>query len=142
MAENLTFPIPKELLEPFIQQAVSTSIISALGDGKELINRAVYETVKMKVDKHGEVSKYSSDNKYTLLDILAKNEIKRIVIDTVKISVEELRPQIIEGVKRALNENAEDLGSALVDRYLKDIYRSLGIAVTKPHAGYGEDDDD
>ena len=141
MAENLTFPIPKELLEPFIQQAVSTSIISALGDGKELINRAVYETVKMKVDKHGEVSKYSSDNKYTLLDIIAKNEIKRIVVDTVKISVEELRPQIIEGVKRALSDNAENLGSALIDKYLSDIYRSLGILPHKPCRSFGDDDD-
>ena len=140
MAEdNFRFPIPKELLEPFIKEAVSASIIGALGDGTKLITEAVQETLRKKVDKHGNVSNYSSDNKYALIDILAQREIKKIVLSVLEEYATSLRPQIEEGIRKALNADAEGLGAALYERYMQDVYRELRISPKRVEVD--EDDD-
>lgn len=137
--ENLRFLIPKELLEPFIKEAVSVSILGALGDGSKLIVQAIQETLQKKVDKNGDVSKYSSNNKYSLVDILAQREIKKIVVAVLEEYATSLRPQIEEGIRKALNADAEGLGAALYERYMKEVYRELRI---KPHKSVLEDDED
>ena len=131
MAENLSFPIPKEILEPFIKEAVSVSIIAALGDGTKLVTYAVEETLRKKVDSSGVVSKYSSDNKYNLIDILAQKEIRAVAIGVIKETVAQLRPRIEAGIIKALNENAESLGEVLCDKYLNDLYKDLGVVRPK-----------
>ena len=142
MADNFSFPIPKELLEPFIKEAVATSIVGALGDGTQLITQAVQEVLRKKVDKDGDVSKYSSENKYSLIDILAQKEIKKIVLEVLKEYAHTLRPQIEEGIRSALNSGAQNLGAALYERYMEDVYRELRIGCPKPHRSACNDEDD
>ena len=142
MADNFAFPIPKEVLEPFIKEAVSTSIIGALGDGTKIITQAVQETLKTKVDINGNVSKYSSDNRYTLLDVLAQKEMRKVVAEVLKEYVLAMRPRIEAGIRKAISANAEDLGSALFEKYMGGIYKDLGVYPrTKPHPNSEEEDD-
>lgn len=142
MADNFSFPIPKELLEPFIKEAVATSIVGALGDGTKLITQAVQEVLRKKVDKDGDISKYSSENKYSLIDVLAQKEIKKIVLEVLKEYAQTLRPQIEEGIRVALNQGAQNLGVALYDRYMEDVYRELRIGFPKPAKAACHDEDD
>ena len=137
--DNFRFPIPKELLEPFIKDAVSASIIGALGDGTKIITQAVQETLRKKVDRNGNVSNYSSDNKYSLVDILAQKEIQKVVLSVLEEYATVLRPKIEEGIRKALNNDAESLGAALYERYMEEVYRELRIS---PKPKVLEEDDD
>ena len=72
---NVSLSISKELVNPIIQAKINEAIISALGGQDELIRKSVDAIMNTKVNDQGKVSSYSSDNKYTMLEIIAKNKI-------------------------------------------------------------------
>ena len=73
---NVSLSISKELVNPIIQAKINEAVVSALGGQDELIRKSVDAIMNTKVNDQGKVSSYSSDNKYTMLEIIAKNKIE------------------------------------------------------------------
>lgn len=115
MSENLNFPIPNTVLEPYIKQAVSAAIVGALGDGADLVAKAVQMAINTKVASDGKVSNYSSDNRFILAEVVARNKIIAITKEVINEMAEQLRPQIESEVRKELQRSTKDIAKTIVN---------------------------
>jgi hypothetical protein len=127
--ENLQFPIPNSVLEPYIKQAVSTAIVGALGDGGKLIEIAVQNALITKVSKTGTFSKYDSDNKYLLPEVVATQKIQEIAKQTISEMAEQMKPKIREEVVKQIKTKHKEIAKALVDGLVSSLHMSWMIKV-------------
>lgn len=129
MSENMQFPIPNSVLEPYIKQAVSSAIVGALGDGTKLIELAVQNALSTKVDSEGKVSQYSSYNNNMLVDVLAKNKIQQIAKDVINEMAEEMRPKIKEQIEKQLKTKHSLIARTLVDGMIESLTSKWSVSI-------------
>ena len=128
--ETLAFPIPNAVLEPYIRQAVSSAISSALGDGTKVIEQAVMAALGEQVDSSGKVSSYRSENKYPLVEILARNKIRDLAKEVVGEMAEAMRPQVKASIEKQLKSKHSELAQALVDGAIESLKTSWSVSVS------------
>lgn len=134
MSENFAFPIPNNVLEPYIKAAVSSAIESALGDGTEVIKKAVTAALATKVDMYGDVSGNSYNNKYNLIEVLATRRIQEIAKKAVNDMAEKLRPAIERQVREQIMGRSDEISKMLVDGLIGSLQTSWSIKVMlNPH---------
>lgn len=129
MSENMQFPIPNSVLEPFIKQAVATAITSALGDGVKLVEMAVHSALAQKVNSRGVVSNSSYENSFVLADVVAKNAIQEIARETIKEMAETMRPRIKEQIEKELKNKHTLLAQTLVDGAIESLKSSWSVSI-------------
>ena len=115
--ENFNFPVPNEILGPYIKDAVAASIVAALGDQTTIIKQLVEHASNTKVTERGDVSRYSYENQYTLIEAIAKREIESVVRDSVVEMVKQMRPEIEAEIRRMFREGKaiNDIAAAVID---------------------------
>ena len=123
MSENAQLPIPKDILEPYLRQAVATSITQLMGDkGQQLILSAVQSALSAKVDaSNGHPSKYNSNSDIPFVEYLARSTIQKIALETVNSMAQDLRPEIEKSVKQTLTKSTNALSKTLVDGMIKSL---------------------
>ena len=121
MADNFSFPVPNEVLRPYIEQAVSAAVIAALGDGAELVAKAVRAALATKVNSNGTVSKYESDNRHQFVEVVASNKIREVAIEVIAEMAKKMRPQIKESIEKELREKHSELAQALVEEMVTSL---------------------
>lgn len=115
MSENLNFPIPNNVLEPYIKQAVSASIVGALGDGTKLIELAVQDALAKKVNDQGVVDRYHNCNYNDIVTFLATKKIHEIAREVINGLAEQMRPSIEEKVRELILKRNDDIAHTLVN---------------------------
>ena len=115
MSENMQFPIPNSVLEPYIKSAVSTAITAALGDGAKLVEAAVAQALTAKVNSSGTRSSYDYENKYQLVEVLARDLLDAVLI---KASIE-----------KQLKNKHSAIAQALVEGLIKSLSTSWNVKV-------------
>lgn len=129
MSENMQFPIPNSVLEPYIKQAVSTAITSALGDGTKLVEMAVHQAMQAKVRADGVRSNSEYENKFQLVEAVAQHNIQRITRDVINEMAEGMRPQIKTAIESQLKKKHSVIAQALVDGLIKSLATSWNVKV-------------
>lgn len=134
MAENMQFPIPNSVLEPYIKQAISTAITAALGDGAKLVEMAVQQALSQKVNSEGKVDSYSSYNTHQLVEVIARNKIQEIARDVVGQMAEGMRPKIKEAIEKQLKTKHTAIAQVLVDSLISSLTSkwSVNVAIEAP----------
>jgi hypothetical protein len=130
MAENMQFPIPNSVLEPYIKAAVGSAITAALGDGAKLVELAVQQALTTKVSSSGKVSGSSYDNRYDLVELVATSKIQEIARDTVTAMAEKLRPDIQAAIEKQLRGKHTVIAKSLVDGLISSLSTKWNISVT------------
>lgn len=97
--------VDNNYLNEAVKSIVMTGIAETL-DKDKIVNGLVKAVLETKVDKEGRISSYSSDNRYTLLEVYVNNIIREIVKEEMKKLVEEKRPKMQEIIRRELNKRA------------------------------------
>lgn len=97
--------IDDNYLNEAVKSIVMTGIAESL-DKDKIVNGLVKTVLETKVDEKGKISNYSSDNRYTLLEVHVNNIIREIVKEEIKKLVEEKRPKMQEIIRRELNKRA------------------------------------
>ena len=97
--------IDDNYLNEAVKSIVMTGIAESL-DKDKIVNGLVETVLETKVDEKGKISSYSSDNRYTLLEVYVNNIIREIVKEEMKKLVEEKRPKMQEIIRRELNKRA------------------------------------
>lgn len=114
---DVQLTIGKEIVNPIVEAKIKEAIISALGGGEQLIAKVVDQILKQKVNEKGSVSSYSSDNKFTWLDVVLTNQINEIAKEAIK---EEIAKNSLV-IKEALVKNLQTKkGSNMVADALLD----------------------
>lgn len=138
MAENMQFPIPNSVLEPYIQAAVSTAITAALGDGTALVEKAVASALMRKVDARGVVSNHEYENRNVLVDVVASNKIQEVAREVISEMAEGMRPKIKEAIEKQLKTKHSEIAKLLVSGLMESLKTSWAVKVeiTPPKSGY------
>lgn len=129
MADNMQFPIPNAVLEPYIRAAVATAITAALGSGEELVRKAVNTALTTKVNASGVVGSSSYDNSYMLAEIVSTNSIQKIARETIIEMAEGMRPQIKAEIEKQLRTKSGALAKTMVDGLLESLKTTWNISV-------------
>ena len=97
--------VDNNYLNEAVKSIVMTGIAETL-DKDKIVNGLVKAVLETKVDKEGRISSYSSDNRYTLLEVYVNNIIREIFKEEMKKLVEEKRTKMQEIIRRELNKRA------------------------------------
>lgn len=129
-SQALGLPISKEILEPYIREAVSASILGVIGDGQQVVVAAVESALSEQVGPNGTRSGYSYENKHPFVEVLAKNAIQKVALETVNRMAEELRPQIETAVKSHLQKQHSKLAKTLVDGMVRSLSSQWSVKLS------------
>ncbi len=102
---GLNLDIDDDYLAEAIKKTVMTGITESLNKDK-IVSGLVNTVLETKVDKDGCISRYSSDNNYTLLEVYVNKMIRETVKEEMKKLVEEKKPQMQEIIRKELNKKA------------------------------------
>lgn len=102
---GLNLDIDDDYLAEAIKNTVMTGIVESL-DKDKIVSGLVNTVLETKVDENGCISRYSSDNQYTILELYVKDMIRETVKEEMKKIVEEKKPQIQESIRKELNKKA------------------------------------
>lgn len=97
--------IDDNYLNEAVKSIAMTGIAETL-DKDKIVSGLVNAVLETKVDESGEISSYSRDNRYTLLEVYVNKMIREIVKEEMKKLVEEKRPKMQEIIRKELNKKA------------------------------------
>lgn len=102
---GLNLDIDDDYLAEAIKNTVMTGIAETL-DKDKIVSGLVNTVLETKVDKNGCISRYSSDNTYTLLELYVNKMLRDVIKEEMKKLVEEKRPKLQEIIRKELNKKA------------------------------------
>lgn len=117
--------IDKGLIENVLEKKVQAAIIANIGDPGELIAKTVEAVLKRKVDYSGEISKYKSDNRFDLLELIATKKIQEMASEVIKEWAVEYSERIKQEIKLQLER------PATTRKLVKNIVESCQESVTR-----------
>lgn len=97
--------IDDNYLNEAVKSIVMTGIAETL-DKDKIVSGLVNAVLETKVDESGEISNYSRDNRYTLLEVYVNKIIRDVAKEEMKKLVEEKRPKMQEIIRKELNKKA------------------------------------
>lgn len=89
-----------------VKQMVQAGIVQALDEKNNIAGTIIREVLEKKVDKNGHVSNYSSDNKYSLLDVCIDKVVREETKNVISEMAEELRPKLRKAIKKQMSKEA------------------------------------
>ena len=81
---DVQLTISKEIVNPIVEAKVKEAILAAMGGADQIVENAVKGILTQKVNSEGKVSNYSSDNKYSWIDIILTKQIKEYAEQAIK----------------------------------------------------------
>lgn len=138
---GLNLNIDENYLANAVKQTVIMGISEALNGKNEIVSQIVNSVLTTKVDKHGEISRYPSDNKYSILDFYVQNLITEEVKEEIKLICEERRPEIREIIRKNLREEctAEKFVDKFYDCMIQNLDSTWNTNVTVEFEKYKEE---
>lgn len=105
MGDNMiNLGINEDMVKPILEKQIQAAIIANIGNPEELIGKVVSHALNQKVDKEGNTSRYSSDNKFDYLDILTTNYIRSAAKESLQEWLKENSKVVREMVKKEMNK--------------------------------------
>ena len=114
---ELSMNIPGEVVERAVRDKISAAIARELGNPATVIREAVGLALTQKVNRKGIVSPYTSDNKYTFLEVMATNMIQGAAREALKDYLETHRAALRASIEEAITKDKSKLAQALVDAF-------------------------
>ncbi|MEM1429050.1 MAG: hypothetical protein AAGG09_06305 [Pseudomonadota bacterium] len=127
--ENVNFQVPKELINPLIEERIKLAVLDSIGDRDNLVSEMVKLVINQKVNKDGISTGRSYDDKYSLIDVVLRDHIKNSVKEVVTEMIKEKQSVIKDEIKRQLasKRGAERFAAGLLDTSKRLIERGYGM---------------
>lgn len=120
---NMNLEINEEVIQTIFKETLNQSIITAMGNKEDFMSALINNALNEKVDDSGEVSRYSSDNKYSFLDIHVKKIVQAAAKEAINEYLDENRELLKSVVKREMEK--EENKSALVNAFVQGAVNSF-----------------
>jgi hypothetical protein len=127
--ETMAFPIPNAVLEPFIREAVSTAIVSSLGDGAKMIEMAVSRALAVKVNSEGKIDNYDSYNRQLFVEFMAQKKIQEVAKEVINEMAEQMRPNIKKQIEAQLKTKHSLIAKTLVDGMIASLTSTWAVKI-------------
>ena len=112
-----------------LDKQIQAAIVAQIGNSDALIATAVSFALRQKVDSSGTISKYSNDNKYDFLDILAKRAVQDAAKEAIKewlaINSQKIKEAVLKEMKKPTRQNS--IAKAFADAVESSLKCSWGM---------------
>lgn len=119
MAENnlMSLNLSADMIKPIIEKTIQANVLSALNGWEGVVTDMVNAVLTTKVDKNGNISDYSSENRYSWVEVNLNRRIKELVEDEVKKQIEKSADAIRDAVRKQITSRAGSnaIAEAVVD---------------------------
>lgn len=119
MAENnlMSLNLSADMIKPIIEKTIQANVLSALNGWEGVVTDMVNTVLTTKVNRSGNISEYSCENKYTWLEVNLNRRIKELVEDEVKKQIEKSADAIRDTVRKQITSKAGSnaIAKAVVD---------------------------
>jgi len=129
---DLNLSISQDVIKPIVEAKIKQELVKALGKSEELIEKVAEAAICSKVNWKGEVSEYSSENRYNFLDVCIKRAIEEEIRNAIKDFIQKDREKIRKVFRKILEtkKGSEPLVKAFLDGFLS--MSSVTITSTIP----------
>jgi hypothetical protein len=129
---DLNIQLNENLVKPIIEEKIKLAIIESFKGQYKLIENVIYTLMDTKVDSDGKRSSYSSDNRYSLLDILIRKELEKKAEELIKIITNECIPDLEKELRKILTTKkfADSLAGAVLNSVKGKDYFSIKFNVS------------
>lgn len=117
--------VDKDYLQEAVKQTVLMGISEALNGKNEIVSQIVNSVLSQKVDKTGKVSSYSSDNKYSLLEVFVNDMLTDLIKEEIKNMIESKKEEVSELIKKELNKKTN------LNKFVDSFINSTAINMEK-----------
>lgn len=116
---GLDLKVDQDYIAEAVKQSVLMGISESLNGKNEIVSQIVSMTLNTKVDNKGEISTYSSNNKYTLLEYYVRKMITEVTADEMNKLVEEHREDITKAIRSELTKKVNY--NKFVDAFINNV---------------------
>lgn len=102
---GLNLQVDEQLIAESAKNVIQAAVVAALGDRDALIGSIVNTILNKEVDEDGNKPRYSSDKKYSLLEVYVKRAVMTAAKEAVQEMVEENRSEFKKLLKKQLTES-------------------------------------
>lgn len=120
---GLDLNIDSDYLAEAVKQSVMMGIAESLNGKNEIVHQIVNMVLNQKVDDKGQISNYSRDNRYTLLEYYVKKMITGVACDEIKAMVEEHRTEISNMIRSELQKKVNY--NKFVDAFITNVSHAV-----------------
>jgi hypothetical protein len=128
MAENnlMSLNLSADMIKPIIEKTIQANVLSALNGWEGVVADMVNAVLTTKVDKNGNISDYSSENRYSWVEANLNRRVKELVEDEVKKQIEESAEAIRDAVRKQITSKAGSnaIAKAVVDGFIGTFEKS------------------
>lgn len=96
--------INEDVVKPILDKHIQAAVLANIGNPEELIQKVVAVALSQKVNRDGNVSRYSGDNQYDYLEVLTGKAIRKAAEEALKEWLKENSQLVKEAVIKELNK--------------------------------------
>lgn len=116
---------------------IAEKLTEALIGAPDMINKIVVGALTEKVDRDGNVSRHSFDNKYTFIELTLHKLLRAAVRDVVVARIDAMRPQIEDIVAQQLEGSHTEIAKFLASSFRADL-KGMSIAGVPINITFGK----
>jgi len=122
MSATPLITLDPKLVDSLVREHLYAAVLSVLADKKEaLLSQMAAQVLNLKVNEHGNVSSYSSENKFTWIELTLNRELREIIKQSCVESLALMKPEIEAAVKKEIRKS----GGAIVKAIMLGFTESL-----------------
>jgi hypothetical protein len=112
-----TFNVDEKLVKEIASQALTAAVAKQLGDPEALISSLMGRLLTVKVDSEGNISSYSSENKYTFIEAETQKMLRECCRDVMKEWLAGKKDIIKKTLEKELDKPAhmKSIAKAIID---------------------------
>lgn len=130
MADDPTFKIPRDVIQPIIEAKVASALIEALGNQQWLVQNCITKVLDEKVNSNGaKVERYYEDGAPTFLQWALRSCIQVQVKKILEDQVAEHKEVIAKALKAELEKKNSPLVKQLIEGMTTGFTKSLKFQI-------------
>ena len=100
---GLNLNVSQEFIAKTLKDAVSIALANALDQKDKCLQNIIENALSVKVNEHGEIARYSSDQKYSFVEYYVRNAIMEEAKEVLKEIVAERKNELHKMLKKQLS---------------------------------------
>ena len=116
-ANMINLGINEDMVKPILEKQIQAAIMANIGNVDELFEFAIKKALSFKTDEHGNISRYSNDNKYDFLEVLTTDAIRKAATEAIREYVKENQEILKVALKKEMEKKANQ--SKLVEAFVE-----------------------